>query len=222
MSMALSDLRTEVLDHGFDANLFGSSRIDQYINDGYFKVCRRVQWYQDEATYDFATVVGTTNYSFPTDFMKGRSLRDTDRDIELQEVGIRLIDRSDNQSSGEPIYWTVDGPNIHVFPSPDGVYNLEFRYWKLPAALSQDTDVPILPDEYQALLIYWALKRAYSAEDDLQTAQGWEQNFNQLLAEFESDVRFPTTTYPDQCRGLWDQEASLGPRGWSLYGWGLE
>lgn len=216
--MQLVDLRNEVMAHGFDPTFFGNSRVNQFINDAYYLVCRRVEWYADEATYDFNTVTGQAVYPFPLDFMKGRSVRDTARDGELLAVSLRDIDRSDT-TQGAPIFYAIDGPNVHLYPTPDNVYTLEMRYWKLPNLLVNDTDVPIIPDTYQRLLWYWAVKEAYAAEDDGATGQYWEQQFNTVLAEFASDVRFPMTDYPTQVAGMWEQQRSLGQPGWSMWGW---
>ena len=161
--MQLIDIRTEVLNCGFDPTLFGSSRINAYINNGYFNMVRRVSYYVDEATQDYSTVSGTSMYSLPADFAKVRSLRRTDIGRELQSVFLRDIDRS-IITSGTPYAYALDGANMHLYPTPDQAYPLELRYWKLPAALSADTDVPTIPADYHNLLIYSAVAEGYRAE----------------------------------------------------------
>ena len=51
-------MRTEVLNHGFDLNQY-HDRITQYLNDAQGLVCRRVDYYLDEATLAIPTVAGT-------------------------------------------------------------------------------------------------------------------------------------------------------------------
>src|SRR5438309_7775091 len=127
--MQLSDLRAEVLAHGFDPTQFGSARVNQYLNDGLQELCARVDFYQEEATSDFPTVSGTASYSLPANFGRIRSLRNTDSSRELASCDLREIDRS-TPSNGSPRYYAMDAANVHLYPTPDGVYNLELRFWQ--------------------------------------------------------------------------------------------
>lgn len=214
--MNLIALRTEVLNHGFDPNLF-SSRVNQYLNDAQALIARRVDWYVDEAANPFPTVTGTSLYPFPADFARARSLFNTDQNLELQFVGLEDIDRS-QITSGMPRYYAVDGANVHLYPTPDNVYNLELRYWKMPADLVADTDVPTLPAAWHRLLWEYAVAVCYQAEDDMQTGQQWEQKFNNDLAMFAADVKFANADGPLQAKGMWDQGRGLSPAGWTFPG----
>jgi hypothetical protein len=212
----LSDIRTEVQNKGFDPTLFGNSRINQFINDGYMLIARRADYYIDEATDAFSTVQGTSNYAFPADFARARSLFDTNRNAELLAVSIRDIDRS-STTQGAPSFYAIDGANVHVYPTPDGVYPLELRYWKMPALLVNDTDVPTLPTDWHHLLWVYATWQCYESEDDPQMGQYWMNRFNTELAMFQADQKFPDSDIPHQARGMWEQEATLTPSGWALW-----
>lgn len=214
--MNLSALRTEVLNHGFDPVQFGSARVNQYLNDGYRLICRRVDYYVEEATSDFTTTVGTSAYPWPTNLARLRSLRLPDFSQELEAVSLRDIDRSTN-TSGQPSYYALDGGNVHVYPSPDGVYNLELRYWAMPTELVNDADTPNLPDDWHHLLWVYACAIAFEAEDDSGTSQYFMQRFATELAEFAADAKFPSTDYPTQVQGMWEQDRVLTPAGWSLW-----
>lgn len=212
----LEDLRTEVKAHGFAPNSFPNSRLNQFLNDGLFELCRRVSYYQDEASYDFTTVSGTATYALPTGFAKIRELRNTQLPQILQAVLLRDIDQSVT-SSGPPAYYALDGLSARVYPTPDGPYSMEMRYWAVPAKLVQDTDVPSLPEDYHNLLWMYAVGECYAAEDDSQTAQFWMQRFEKQLGFFSIEQKFPNDDSPTQVRGMWDRDASLGMPGWG--GW---
>lgn len=216
--MELIDIRNEVLAKGFDPTLFGIARVNQYINDGYSLICRRVQYYVDEATQDFSTAVGTTNYALPTDFARVRELRDTTRGV-IQPVGLRQIDATDSAQNGPPVFYALDAANVHLWPTPDGVYSLELRYWKMPTPLVQDTDVPNLPLDWHHLLWVYGCWQCYESEDDASMGQYWMNRFNTELAEFSADAKFPSTDFPSTARGMWESDAPLEPRGWSVWGW---
>lgn len=213
--MQLIDIRTEVLNCGFDPVLFGVNRITAYINDGYLNIVRRVNYYVDEATSDYSTVAGTAMYSLPADFARVRSVRRTDISREMTAVGLRTIDRSIS-TSGAPVFYALDGANVHLYPTPDQVYPIELRYWKMPAQLVNDTDVPTIPADYHNLLVYAAVADAYRAEDDLQTATGWQQLYDKGLTQFSADMKFPNDDAPTQMADMWSGPPSLNQKGWSL------
>src|SRR5437868_6924011 len=104
--MNLLALRNEVLNHGFDPITF-SARITTYLNDAQNLIARRTDYYVDEASQTITTVNGTSNYSFPADFAKVRSVDDLDRQTELQYVNLRDIDRS-STVTGTPNYYAID------------------------------------------------------------------------------------------------------------------
>lgn len=216
--MNLQDLTNEVLAHGFDPNVF-TGRIANYLNDGLSLIANSVNYFTDEAAYDFQTVSSTAVYPWPADFSLGRSLRDTVRNVEMQAVTLREIDRSAN-TQGTPYAYALDGAALHLYPVPDGVYQMELRYWKNPAPLVAATDVPSLPADWHRLLWYWACAECYAGEDDDQNAQFWEQRFRAGLADFTANVKFVDTNRPAQVAGMWEAGSSMRPSGsWSLYGY---
>lgn len=199
--MNLGQLRSEVLNHGFDPVLFPFGRIDTYINDAYMSIVAGVHYYTDEASLPVQTVAGTSQLAWPADLGDARSLVDTDRQSELAQVALSDIDRAAT-SSGRPWVYAVNGPGFRLYPTPDGIYNLLLRYWKMPPRLVLDTDSPSIPDEYHRLLWYWGCKEAYASEDDAQTAQYWEAQYRALLAEATATIKFPTE-FPTQVRSMW-------------------
>jgi hypothetical protein len=217
--MNLAALRTEVENRGFDPIQYGS-RITQFINDGYKLVCQRVGWYGNETTDAISTVAGTASYSWPQNFSRMRSLFDTTRHVELEYVSQRLIDRS-GTSNGAPVFYAIYAGSITLWPTPDAVYSLEMRYWSLPNDLVNDSDSPNFPATWHKLLWIYATWQCYEADDDAQMGQYWQGRFNNELAMFAADVKFPDSDGPNQAAGMWDAEKTLGPANqWTLYGYG--
>jgi hypothetical protein len=210
----LGQLRAEVLNHGFDPQLFPSGRIDNYINDAYMQICGSVKYFQDEASRPIQTIAGLALQPFPSDLNNLRALVDTDRQVPLSQVTLSDIDYAP-LASGRPTAFAIDGPGgLHLYPTPDGVYNLLLRYWALPPKLVLDSDEPTLPDQWHRLLWYWGCKEAYASEDDPQTSQYWQQQFNQTLSQFTADAKF-LAEYPTELRGSWDNTyVGLGKPGW--------
>lgn len=215
--MNLIQLRTEALAHGFDSAQYGS-RIDQYINDCLMKIATEVNYYQDEATQTFATVAGTDVYAWPAGLAEIRSLFDTDRQVEIEYASVREMDRS-VKVNGTPLWYSLTGQNIRLYPIPDMVYNLELRYWQLPATLVNDTDIPALPIQWHRILWMYAVWQCFEGDDDAQLGAYWAGRFNAEFSDFKADVKFPDADGPAVASSMWDSEPSLGVRrGWSP-GW---
>ena len=215
--MNLLQLRTEVTAHGFN---FDGSRINNFINDGYLLACKRVNYFVDEATQDFSTVNGTTKYSLPANLAKVREVWDTGRSFVLTPVGLRDIDNSSSTQKGPPTWYALDGANVHLYPTPDGIYSLELRYWLLPTVLSADGDTPTIPAEWHHMLWEYAVAQCYWADDDAAMGQQWDNKFATSFAEFAADVKFPDTEYPSTAKSMWDTDSQLRQPGWSIWGWG--
>jgi hypothetical protein len=204
----LGQLRSETLANGFDPVQFGSGRIDTFLNDGYQQICSAVNFTGDEATQDFSTVAGTATYPQPLDASDIRSLRDTGRHLELHAVSLRRMDRTAG-SPGAPSTYALNGANFQLWPVPDGVYPLECRYWKIPALLFADTDVPIIPPMWHWLIWTWAVAQAFRAEDDIQRAGAWDQRFQKGLSDFSAAVKF-TSDQPTRAESMWVLRPGLG------------
>lgn len=221
--MQLSDIRSEILQHGFDPVYFSTSRINTYINDGLRLICRRVDYYVNENVYAFSTTNGTASYVIPYEdhggqLAKVRSLFDTVRNLELTAVFQRDIDRS-IATTGAPTYYAMNGLNLSIYPTPDGVYSLNLRYWQVPPLLVNDTDVPSMPSDWHHLLWEYGCWMCYEAEDDAAQGPLFKARFEEGLAEFAEDVKYPNSDMPNQARGMWEEEPSLVPNSsWVLYG----
>lgn len=216
--MDLGDLRAEVNSHGFTAPVYTDARINTYLNDGQSFIATRVDFYAEEGTQATSTVSGTASYAWPTDMARMRSLFDTNRNIELEAVDLRMIDRS-AVVTGAPMYYALDGMNVHLYPTPDGVYSLEMRYWKMPTAMAADSDTPSsLPVDWHHLLWRYAVAQCYWADDDAQNGQVMMQDFNGWLSMFTADAKFPNTDRSHQVAGMWDGDSSIRRPGWS-YPW---
>ena len=153
--MNLGQLQAEVEAHGFDPNVYGA-RIINYLNDAYALVCRRVDYYIDEATYPFSTVANQINYPLPAGWARIRDVSDTTRDILIQPVTLRQLDNSGVPSLGPPQFYALDGANLHLWPTPDTAYTLQLRYWLMPTPLANATDIPTLPSDWHRILAEYA------------------------------------------------------------------
>lgn len=205
----LVQLRTEVLGHGFAQNTY-LGRVNGYLNDALRIVARKVRHYSEETEQAIVTVAGTASYPWPTDLGKLRSLRNKDDAVMLRRLSIRDIDEH-LAVSGKPAGYAIYGTVVIVYPTPDSAYNLGLRYWRLPALMVADLDEPDLPDDYQRVLVYYALQRCYESEDDSEMAAYWRDQFAGALADMAADVRAPSNDGPRQVRSMWAADGPMVP-----------
>ena len=71
-----------------------------------------------------------------------------------------------NETANRPIRVTREpSGQLVLFPKPNGIYSIEFEYFKDPQILVADGDIPEMPAKFHQLIVYEALKRFGKAED---------------------------------------------------------
>ncbi|SEF19452.1 hypothetical protein ABL840_05030 [Variovorax sp. NFACC27] len=78
-------------------------------------------------TIQLSTVANGT-VPLPAGWLEFEALRYNDRPIDLL-TSEQIADRF-GQGSGEPAYYTIEGDQLVLGPTPDGVYTLDARYYK--------------------------------------------------------------------------------------------
>jgi hypothetical protein len=222
-------LQTEVEGHGFDPIQYGG-RIIQYLNDAQNLVARRVQYWLEESTVAYTTTASVNLLPLPLPtynasgtpsggFGRLRELFAVDLNVSLQPVALRDVDNS-VVTQGRPYFYAMDGPNLHLYPTPDGSYPFTLRYWIMPTALANSTDIPGMPADWHHILWRYAVAECYKSDDDQAMGQYWTADYEKFLAMFEADARFPSTDWPTQAESFWNDGKTLSPTGntWTLYG----
>lgn len=107
-----------------------------------------------ETKVTLSTVVGTKTVVLPTDMLEMRRLQVAgtyNQPLSYRSPDELSIDFSDN-SSGQPVVFTVIGANAELAPIPDAVYSLELTYrQRIPALSASNTTNWLLtnwPDAY--------------------------------------------------------------------------
>ena len=111
-------------------------------------------------SFGIVTEAGKADYNAPLEwnwwdkdkaFLDGNPMR---RAI----VEYELWDGYDNEASGKPsrIILMPDG-SLKMLPTPDGVYNLSIPYYRKPQVLVNDTDIPLIPEQFHDVIWMRAL-----------------------------------------------------------------
>lgn len=107
----------------------------------------------------------------------------------LPALDIRDIAESDpdRSASGVPLGYWLDGTTVKVWPDRD--VNIEVRYLLKPSALENDTDEPVVPEEYRPLIVDRAAVYAYRDSDNWEAANAAQAMFVDDMARM-TDAEF--------------------------------
>ena len=105
-----------------------------------------------------ATVaINAVTYPLASDHGRTIDLVDMDNDIILTEDVGRSFDEydPDMDHTNNPYFFSVQGTNYRLFYIPNDEITILDRYWKIPTALSADTDTSDLPEFCENFLVHW-------------------------------------------------------------------
>ena len=119
--------------------------------------------------------------------------------------------RFDTPQTGAPMYWTFIGSTIHVYPTADAAYTYNVLYSSTITVLVADIDVPVIPEEYDEILVWGALARAAFRQNNWLTRDYADQQrvalVNRMMAAEEMNQR----QNPDEVEqtGIWQSPDPL-------------
>lgn len=178
--MDLSDLRTEVYARGFDyLNDATDTRVDRWINQSYRELCALMPWPFLEQTDTGAAplTLGALRYVL--------SVTDTTNKVLLAPVDVRNLQRIDPtlDDTGAPCAWYLENTVMKVWPV--STPSLSVRYILVPPLLSADSDDPLVPEEWQDIIVDGAVCRAQKDNDDYgpmqATRQEWQRQVDAMV-----------------------------------------
>jgi hypothetical protein len=152
----LSDLRDELAARGFGH--LTPARLTRFINLGMTELC-------EQAPFPFLAVrsIGTAPITV-SDFRLIESV-ETSEGVKLRPLDRRIVTDQDPglDDTGSPTYYffTGAGTTIDVWPANPSL-TITVRYLKVPDALSDDDDVPAVPERYRMGIVDYAAGRAHA------------------------------------------------------------
>lgn len=115
----------------------------------------------------FPTVIGTNQYTLPTDIFAVRQVWDRTNGKKLNKRGVNWLARNSQAlvsspiTNGKPTDYVSFGTYVQLVPPPDGVYTIELYYTIQMPTLVNPTDVSLLPPNWhdgvvlKARWYYW-------------------------------------------------------------------
>lgn len=198
--MTTNELKDEVLSHQFSPQRY-TANIYVWLDQGQKRVYRRSKLRTAQNAYDFITSADDRIYDVPADYASFDRLINTDASDLLSPIEQADFDDLP-ETSGTPSNYVINSGSIYLYPTPQGSINMRLRYWMLPPTLSSTVN-PIIPADYDHLLVHYALKKCYEAEHDFVAAQYHATEFDNGLLLLQSETTFDSYEGPKQVKGSW-------------------
>lgn len=173
--MDLEDLRTELAARGFDH--LSDTRLNRYVNIGYSEATAQARF-----PFLAATATGTAPLTVTSlgviesvESSDGRKLVPVDRRFLTDEYpGL--------SDTGTALYYYLAAANqVAVYPL-DTTSSFTVRHWRRPTLLAADADVPLIPEEWQYVIVDYAAGRAYAENGDADQAAAARQEGDRTVA----------------------------------------
>lgn len=156
------------------------------INQAIREISFEHDWFWLIATpATITTVAGTATYALPADHFRTKNIVDTSIGQHLEQYSITDIDQIVGQ--GRPQLYSIEGGNVVLSPTPDGVYTLQHRYLKIETPLSADANTPFIPREYSYGIIQKSSQIAARYIKDSQLAAECAADYNDWLKSVEDN-----------------------------------
>ena len=178
-----------------------TARAKQWVNQAQFSIATNYRFFELEVSVTGSTTSSTRTYSLPSDLRVILSLRDTTNSRKLTQADWRTFDKT-SQVTGQPSRYTRFGSSVELDPTPDATYSLSLRYLKRVASMTNDTDEPVLPDEWIEAIILRACWIGALALQMNETSEAFKNEYVLYVSERKAD----------QVESAFDIESGVGVR----------
>lgn len=203
-----SDIRGILANSGTDATI-----ILGWVDRIHKQILRVSRWrFLLSAVQTFTTSVGTADYYFGTgspgagavntglnlsdvEFIKARSVIDRTNDKRLGKTDEAPLGETWKQN-GRPALYRFDSQSkpdtLTLMPPADGVYSIEFRYYKTRTAISALGTTLLIPDDYKDIVVAGVNYLAALFLKKFDEAQVWKTEYENGKREMIRDANlFP-------------------------------
>ncbi|HET7455393.1 MAG TPA: hypothetical protein VFJ76_07730 [Solirubrobacterales bacterium] len=170
--MTRAELVQEVVDRGY--NYVAPVRIGKFIDRAYRKICSRYPW-----PFLEASTTGVASFEI-ADLGKVLSVSANETPLPGRDRRWAAGVFPDLTQTGAATFWYLENRTLKVFPVDTA--EVTVRYIKRPATLA-DSDTPVMPEEWQHLLVDFAVIHCLKDDDEVQEGQVLRAEWREELAE---------------------------------------
>lgn len=180
-------------------------RIKDWTNEVYIEICNSGYWRFLETQSSFNTVVGQESYSLASNCQVNRiiDVRETVTPTLLNRIDFKDIDNTypdtSQTTNNKSWYYYFFNNMIYLYPIPDSIFTVKYRYYKTVSELANATDIPAIPEQWKWVWINGILIRANQFLQDQTVTEAQIQYFNGLLqmrAANRGDVQHKNSIKP--------------------------
>lgn len=192
------DIQDRVLDLLSKSDATTRNRVKEWINLGQSDFVLRELWPFRETTGTLSVVQGTQEYDLSDNFA----------DIDEQNIISVSVQGSANRkltywpfnqlraykpdfdvdAQGTPDIYYLKGGKIGLWPVPDASLTVLIEYYKLPTAMSADSDTSIIPVNYRESLLHYALSLEHDYNTDPDLAQKAMNRYEDILGSARQNL----------------------------------
>lgn len=181
--------------------------VENMINDAYQALMTEHDWpflqKKGSITTAAATTISNAEYELASDCRHDGIVSFWNeagaKTLSLEEFEVVKDRYPDLDDTGSPDYVIPFGlgdneyPLVILYPIPDDVYTINYRYLLRVDDLSGNTDTPVFHSEFHQIIVERALADAYEYEDD--------RSYNLAFAKFKRLLKLMKRRYSKQHRG---------------------
>lgn len=164
--------------------------VDRFINAALRKASTRFDPFWLETSASLSVTAGTYEYalSLLTSFHKLSRIQDSEYNV-LISIGKQELTRHLSYSPQRPRYYAVEEQKIKLAPIPAENATLTVIYYRLEDALTDESDEPLLPDQYADWLVCEAAIYAAQKERDMDMVAMLSRERDDWVKETRNDIR---------------------------------
>lgn len=174
MEYNLLGIRNQVITDKLDDPTFDTDVVDRFINTTQRWIFNQFELPFTEGRFSGVIASGQTVFQFPSDVQVPQQLvittqgeqKDISDNYLLFREFFNRFPKPEVNDPSDPTYWTSHAGKLYLSQPTDKAYQLDTFYIKKPSLLTDDTDVPEVPEEFQEVLVLGAYKRVLERNED--------------------------------------------------------
>lgn len=178
--MTKAEIVQEVIDLGYD--YVDSGRIGKFVDRAYRMLCSRRNW-----PFLETEVTGTAPLEL-SELGKVLSVYDMTNESQPRGVDRRWLVANYPKltEAGLPTFWYLENKTLKTYPVDESA-SLSVRIKKRPTALS-DSDSPLVPDEWQYIIVDMAVIPCLKDDDEREEARALRSDVEESIREMSADL----------------------------------
>lgn len=183
-----------------------NTNADSWVARAYQHLTQTVEFPEAALETTIATVVGTRDYTLPTNYFSVYSARNNTVDKRIVQVSQSHYDALPTANTGPVDRYAVFIQTIKFHPTPASVESVQVRYRKFFAELAADDTAHELPAVWDSPIIWLAASYGFEHLNEIERARHYRSSTRNFVREQESRLSAE----------LIDRNEAMGPIGMEI------